>query len=160
MWSISNNIAYGSDEKINEKVVKAAKLAESHNFIEQLENGYENIIGERGATLSGGEKQRIAIARMIMNDPEIIMLDEATSSLDSKSEMLIKKSIDRISKEKTVIAVAHRLSTVIDFDKIIVLKNGRIVEQGNPRDLLMKKDLFYQMVKNQQLGENIPDIAI
>ncbi len=123
--TVKSNITFGSDGYSDEEVIQAAKGANAHDFILEFPKGYDTIVGERGMKLSGGQKQRIAIARAIIKKPEILILDEATSALDNISQTLVQEAINRISKERTVIIVAHRLSTIIDADKIIVLENGR-----------------------------------
>jgi len=147
--TIRNNIAYGKPEAIEEEIKKAAKIANIHTFIETLEKGYETIIGERGARLSGGEKQRIAIARAILKNPPILVLDEATSNLDSESEKLVQEALSRIMKERTSLVIAHRLSTIRNVDLIIVLKDGRIEEQGTHQELINKKGLYYHFYQLQ-----------
>ncbi len=144
--SIIDNIRFGKLDASDNEVIEAAKKAKAHDFIEDLESGYETIVGEHGTSLSGGQKQRIAIARMILKNPEILLLDEATSALDNTTELMIKETIDEVSKDKTVIAIAHRLSTIVDFDRIIVLDQGRIAEEGNYESLMSKKGLFYEFV--------------
>jgi len=147
--TIRNNIAYGKPEAIEEEIKKAAKIANIHTFIETLEKGYETIIGERGARLSGGEKQRIAIARAILKNPPILVLDEATSNLDSESEKLVQEALSRIMKERTSLVIAHRLSTIRNVDLIVVLKDGRIEEQGTHQELINKKGLYYHFYQLQ-----------
>lgn len=151
--SIKDNIKFGQPDVMNEKIVQAAKVAGAHDFIVNSENGYESMVGERGVTLSGGQKQRIAIARMMVKSPSIILLDEATSALDTLTEASIKTSLDEMSKEKTVVAVAHRLSTIEHYDQIIVLGSGGIVERGNYNALMEKKGTFYRMVTRGQIYE-------
>ena len=119
------------------------------NFILDLPEGYETVVGDRGLKLSGGERQRIAIARAIMRKPEILIFDEATSSLDSTSEKIVQNAIDAVSKGKTAIIIAHRLSTVINADKIIVLKNGEVVEEGSHNTLLKNKNLYWHLYSEQ-----------
>ncbi|MBA7546676.1 putative multidrug export ATP-binding/permease protein [subsurface metagenome] len=147
--TIRNNIAYGKPEATGEEIKEAAKVANIHHFIEGLENGYDTVIGERGATLSGGEKQRIAIARAILKDPPILILDEATSNLDSASEKLVQEALNRIMKKRTSFVIAHRLSTIRNADLIVVLKEGRIAEQGTHRELITKKGLYYHFCQLQ-----------
>jgi ATP-binding cassette subfamily B protein len=142
--TIFNNIIYGKPGATREEVEKVAKMASIHSFIsKELPDGYETIVGERGVKLSGGEKQRVAIARMLIKNPEILIFDEATASLDTKSERIIQQEIEKISKgNTTTIVIAHRLSTIVDFDNIIVLEKGKIVEQGNHSQLLEKKGVY------------------
>ena len=143
--SIFFNIQYANSSSDKEDVIKAATFANIHHFINSLPDKYDTIVGERGLKLSGGEKQRIAIARAVLKNPKIILFDEATSSLDSKSEGKILQSMNLISKDITSLVIAHRLSTIRDAYNIYVLDNGRISESGNHDYLLSKKGLYYQM---------------
>ena len=140
--TIKDNISFGSDEYSKDDVVRAAKLANADEFIQKFPERYETIVGEKGMKLSGGQQQRIAIARAILRDPEIIILDEATSSLDSISEKAVQEAIKNISQNHTILIIAHRLSTVQNADKIIVLKDGVVVEEGDHQELI-KKDKYY-----------------
>ena len=124
------NIAYGRPDATPSDVENAAKLARIHDFIAALPDGYQSMVGERGLKLSGGEKQRVAIARAILKQPRILLFDEATSALDSHTEQEIQQSLDEVSAERTTLVIAHRLSTVVDADEILVLQGGRIVERG------------------------------
>jgi ATP-binding cassette, subfamily B, bacterial len=151
--TILENISYGSPNALKKDVVTAAKLAQAHNFITKLPKRYDTLVGERGVKLSGGQRQRIAIARAFLKNSPILVLDEATSSLDSESEHAIQISLDKLLRNKTVIAIAHRLSTLKKMDRIVVIDNGTIVEQGNPTDLLKKKDgVFKNMWEHQVKG--------
>jgi ATP-binding cassette subfamily B protein len=143
--SIFFNIQYANSSSDKDDVIKAATFANIHHFINSLPDKYDTIVGERGLKLSGGEKQRIAIARAVLKNPKIILFDEATSSLDSKSEGKILQSMNLISKDITSLVIAHRLSTIRDAYNIYVLDNGRISESGNHDYLLSKKGLYYQM---------------
>ncbi|WP_255169049.1 ABC transporter ATP-binding protein [Natrononativus amylolyticus] len=134
--TIADNIRYGHFEASNEAVREAAKAAQAHEFIEELEDEYETRVGERGVKLSGGQRQRVALARTVLQDPEVLILDEATSAVDTKTELLIQRSIDRLTEDRTTLAIAHRLSTVKDADTILVLEGGRIVERGSHEELL------------------------
>lgn len=147
--TIRNNIAYGLNELSQEKVIEAAKAANAHNFIKDLNTGYDTVIGDRGIKLSGGERQRISIARALLKNPPILILDEATSSLDTESEILVQQAIERLMKGRTSIVIAHRLSTTQNADKIIVIEKGRIVEKGNHEEL-MKTGGLYQKLYNMQ----------
>lgn len=149
--SIEDNIKFGNLEARTEAVKNAAKKANAHEFIEKLENGYETQVGERGARLSGGEKQRIALARLFLKAPQIVLLDEATSALDNRVEARVKMAIDEFSEGRTLIGVAHRLSTIRDYDKIVVMDSGKIVEQGDYETLMEQKGYFYRLVMR---GEN------
>lgn len=140
--TIYNNILYGRLDSTQKDVFQAAKLANAHKFIQELPNKYSTVVGTRGMRLSGGEKQRISLARALLKNPEILVLDEATSALDSESERLIKDSIAKFSKTKTVIIIAHRISTVINADKIIVIEKGKVVEEGNHEELLKKEGMY------------------
>ena len=148
--SIYYNIQYGRPDATREDVIAAAKAAHIHDFITSLPDGYDARVGERGLKLSGGEKQRVAIARAILKDPRILIFDEATSALDSKSEQAIQAELDRIARGHTTLVIAHRLSTVMDADEILVLDRGRIVERGTHRELLMQRGAYEQMWSLQQ----------
>ena len=148
--TIYYNISYGNPEASHEEIINAAKIAGIHDFIESIPNKYETIVGERGLKLSGGEKQRIAIARTVLKNPSIYFFDEATSALDSTTEKEIIENLDNISKGKTTLIIAHRLSTVSNADNIIVLDNGKIIEEGNHSTLLSKKGLYAAMWNKQK----------
>jgi ATP-binding cassette, subfamily B, bacterial MsbA len=148
--SIADNIAYSNANADREQIIRAAKIANIHDFIAGLPDGYDSRVGERGVTMSGGERQRICLARAILKDPPILILDEATSSLDSISEQLIQDALDKILADKTAIIIAHRLSTVQRADRIIALKDGKIVDQGTHQELL-EKSLLYQELAQKQL---------
>ncbi len=148
--SIGYNIRYGRPNATDAEVVQAARLAQIHDFIESLPQKYETSVGERGLKLSGGEKQRVAIARTILKNPQILLFDEATSALDSHTEKEIQASLEQVSKNRTTLVIAHRLSTIVDADQIIVLKAGRIAEQGTHRDLLAKNGEYAMMWAKQQ----------
>lgn len=151
--SIRENIRYSNPHATNAAVEKAAKLAQAHEFITKLPDGYDTFVGERGVKLSGGQRQRIAIARAFLKDAPILVLDEATSSLDSESEQAIQESLEELMHDRTVIAIAHRLSTLKEMDRIVILENGKIVEDGNPEVLLKKpKGKFKAMWDHQIKG--------
>lgn len=159
--SIENNIRYGlfntelesinEEDRIKELIVDAAKMANAHDFITALPEGYDTIVGERGCLLSGGQKQRIAIARAVISDPRILLLDEATSALDTKSEGVVQAALDRVARGRTIITIAHRLSTVKAADNIVVISQGRIIDQGKHDELLEKKGAFYNLVEAQKI---------
>jgi ATP-binding cassette subfamily B protein len=151
--TIRYNIHYGRPDATPEAVVEAAKSAHIHHFIVSLSDGYETAVGERGLKLSGGEKQRVAIARALLKDPRILIFDEATSALDSKAEKAIQAELDRIARGHTTLVIAHRLSTVMDADQILVLDHGRIVERGTHRVLLAAGGAYAQMWALQQQEE-------
>jgi ABC-type transport system involved in Fe-S cluster assembly fused permease/ATPase subunit len=148
--TIYYNIQYGRPEASRHEVYAAAKAAHIHDFIATLPEGYETRVGERGLKLSGGEKQRVAIARAMLKDPRILIFDEATSALDSKSEKAIQAELDRIAHGHTTLMIAHRLSTVMDADEILVMDHGRIIERGTHRVLLERKGAYAQMWSLQQ----------
>lgn len=144
--SIKDNIKFGNLSAEDGEIVQAAKRASAHQFIIDTEDGYDTILGERGVRLSGGQKQRISIARMMLKEPQIILLDEATSALDNVTEAAVKQSLEELSAGRTVVTVAHRLSTIREYDSIIVLEAGKIAEQGTYESLMDKKGLFYGLV--------------
>jgi len=151
--SIRENISYGSSKATDEDVVRAAKLAKADEFIDKLPQGYKTMLGERGVKLSGGQRQRVSIARAFLKNAPILILDEATSSLDSESEQAIQQSLEHLMKGRTVIAIAHRLSTLKEMDRIVVIKGGKVVEDGNPDDLLQKPNgIFKNMWEHQVKG--------
>ncbi len=156
--TVMENIQYGTFGADREEVVEAAKAAEAHDFITNLPEGYDTKVGERGVKLSGGQRQRIDIARAILKDPEILVLDEATSDVDTETEMLIQRSLDRLTEDRTTFSIAHRLSTIKDADKIVVLEDGKIVERGT-HDELLAEDGLYANLWGVQAGEidELPD---
>jgi len=145
--TVKENILYGKLDATDQELEDAAKKANAHDFIVDLENGYETIVGEKGAKLSGGERQRIAIARAILKNPKILVLDEATSSLDNRSEALIQEAVEKLMEDRTTFIVAHRLSTIHKADQIIVLEKGRVVETGQHEELMNNKNLYYNLYK-------------
>ncbi len=150
--TIKDNIAYAKENATFEEIVEAAKKANAHNFIIKLKNGYNTEIGERGIQLSGGEKQRISIARAILKNPKILILDEATSALDTESEILVQEALSYLMKGKTTFVIAHRLSTIQNATKIIVLENGQIVQVGTHKQLIRnKKGLYYKLCNAQKI---------
>lgn len=152
--TVAANIAYGSNRPDMDDVVKAARIANAHSFIMKMPKGYETVIGERGFRLSGGEKQRLAIARAVFKDPPILILDEATSQLDTESELLVQEAIDRMMKGRTVFVIAHRLSTIKHANRIYALDEGRIVETGSHDDLIIKNGL-YKRLHDMQFKDNM-----
>ena len=148
--TIYYNIAYGDTKATKEEIVNAAQNADIHNFISTLPDGYETIVGERGLKLSGGEKQRVAIARTILKNPKIFFFDEATSALDSSTEKEIQQNLENVSKDKTTLVIAHRLSTAANADNIIVLDKGTIIEQGTHESLLLNKGKYFEMWEKQK----------
>lgn len=150
--TLKENIRYGRPEASDEEVIEAAKQAHCHEFISHLEKGYETFVGERGVKLSGGERQRVAIARAILKNAPILVLDEATSSLDSESESLIQDALHHLMRDKTVIVIAHRLSTIMQMDRIVVLENGKIADMGTHEELLRTEGGLYRKLWELQAG--------
>jgi subfamily B ATP-binding cassette protein MsbA len=147
--TVRNNIAYGDIERSEEEIVRAAQAAHAHDFITQLPQGYDTVIGEAGTKLSGGERQRISIARAILKDAPLLILDEATSSLDTEAEIEVQKALDNLMAGRTTLIIAHRLSTIRNADRIIVLVNGRIVEEGTHEQLLAKRGEYFKLYSMQ-----------
>ena len=150
--TIMENIRYGRRDATDEEVLEAARKAHAHEFIESLQDGYNTYVGERGVKLSGGERQRVAIARAILKNAPILVLDEATSSLDSESEALIQAALEELMRDKTTIVIAHRLSTIMKMDRILVIDNGQVVDSGTHKQLLKKKDNIYKKLWEIQAG--------
>jgi subfamily B ATP-binding cassette protein MsbA len=141
--TVFNNIAFGSEEATLDDVIKAAKIANAHDFIEEMDQGYDSVMGERGTKLSGGQRQRISIARAILKNPPILILDEATSALDSESEKLVQQALSNLMQNRTSLVIAHRLSTIQHADEILVIQNGEIIERGTHDSLLLNKSGVY-----------------
>lgn len=148
--TVYENIAYGRPEASREEVMEAARMAGAHEFISQLVDGYDTYVGERGVKLSGGQKQRISIARVFLKNPAILILDEATSALDNESEVLVSQSLDRLAVGRTTVTIAHRLTTIQNADRILVLSEGRIAESGNHRELLDQRGIYYELYTSVQ----------
>jgi ATP-binding cassette subfamily B protein len=148
--TIGYNIGYGKDGATQAEIEGAARGAAIHDFIASLPQGYESTVGERGLKLSGGEKQRVAIARTLLKDPPILILDEATSALDSRTEAAIQETLRDVAARRTAIVIAHRLSTIVDADQILVLDDGRVIERGTHAQLLRKRGLYAEMWERQQ----------
>jgi ABC-type transport system involved in Fe-S cluster assembly fused permease/ATPase subunit len=156
--TIYYNIAYGHPDATRQQVIAAAQSAHIHDFIESLPQGYDSMVGERGLKLSGGEKQRVAIARAILKNPAILIFDEATSALDSKSEKAIQAELRAIAQNRTTLVIAHRLSTVVDADQILVMDQGKIVERGTHRELLAQNRIYAQMWNLQKQEEHVQPV--
>jgi ABC-type multidrug transport system fused ATPase/permease subunit len=144
------NILFGRANATEEEMIQAAKIANAHEFLERLPNGYDTIIGERGVKLSGGQKQRLSIARAILKDAPILILDEATSAVDTETEALIQQALERLMQGRTTIVIAHRLSTVRNADQIVVLSEGGIAEQGTHAELMRRRGLYWNLNQVQQ----------
>jgi ATP-binding cassette subfamily B protein len=150
--TILENIRVGKKDATDEEVIEAAKLAECDEFVQKLPDGYGTVIGENGELLSGGQRQRISIARALLKDANVILLDEATSFLDVENETKIQRALSTLIKNKTVIIIAHRMRTIANADKIVVLDDGKIAEQGSPDELIANDGLFKRMVELQKLS--------
>ena len=157
--SIYYNLQYGSPQAGREEIVEAARLAHILDFIEGLPDGWDTIVGERGLKLSGGEQQRVAIARAILKKPKILVFDEATSSLDSKTEKAIQETLQEIAQDHTTLVIAHRLSTVVDADRILVMDQGKLIEQGTHDKLVASQGVYANMweLQQQETDESLDD---
>jgi len=149
MGTVAENIAYARPEATREEIIKAAIQASAHDFICKMPQGYDTILGHSNRSLSGGEKQRISIARAILADPQILILDEATSAVDTETELAIQKSLEQLEKGRTVLSIAHRLSTLRNATHLIVLDEGRVTEAGTHEELMAMKGTFYKLSELQ-----------
>ena len=149
-YSIADNIAYGVNGRIVsfDEIVRAAQMANVHDFVMSLPQGYDTSVGSKGTQLSGGQKQRIAIARALIRNPSILLLDEATSALDTASEMIVQQALEEAAKGRTCLLVAHRLNTIVHANRIVVIHNGKNVEQGTHRQLINLKGHYWQLYNN------------
>jgi ATP-binding cassette subfamily B protein len=147
--TVAENIAYGDPQATMDNIIAAARAANAHDFVVGFPDGYDTVVGERGQTVSGGERQRLSIARAILNNPQILILDEATSSVDSKTEMKIQQAIDRLVEGRTTIAIAHRLSTLRRADRLLILDKGKLIEEGTHDELMAKDGLYAGLHKTQ-----------
>jgi subfamily B ATP-binding cassette protein MsbA len=147
--TIAENIAFGRAGASREEIIKAAELANAHEFISKMAQGYDTMVGERGSTLSGGQRQRIGIARVMVRNNPILLLDEPTAALDSESEKLVIEALERLMKGRTVITIAHRLTTIRDADQIIVISDGVVAENGNHDQLMQKNGIYAQLHRTQ-----------
>ena len=153
--SIADNIRYGRPDASDEEVLQAARDANAATFIEAFPEGYETLVGERGVRLSGGQKQRVAIARAVLKDPRILILDEATSALDAESEHLVHEALERLMEGRATVVIAHRLSTVRNADRVVVLDQGTVVEVGSHTELMSVHGLYHRLVE-RQFSDQLP----
>ena len=151
--TVRSNIAFGREDISIEKIIEAAKIAHAHQFIMELENGYDTIIGERGNKLSGGQRQRLSIARAVLKDPAVLILDEATSALDTESERLVQEALVDLMKDRTSLVIAHRLSTIVQADEILVLSKGEIIERGDHKSLMAEKGTYFNLCSLQGIHQ-------
>ena len=151
--SIADNIAYGKPEATRQEIVAAARAAHAHDFILRLPQGYDSLVGERGQGLSGGERQRISIARALLINPRILILDEATSAVDTETEQEIQRALDNLVQGRTTIAIAHRLSTLQRADRLVVMEQGQLVEQGQHDELMQRQGVYWRLYEAQARQE-------
>jgi ATP-binding cassette subfamily B protein len=147
--TLRENLLYSKSDATEDELVRVCRAANIHEFIASLPDGYDTVVGERGYRLSGGEKQRVAIARVLLKDPKVLILDEATSHLDSQSEALIQEAMQAVMRGRTSLVIAHRLSTIMDADHILVMEKGRLVERGRHDELLAEEGLYANLYKTQ-----------
>lgn len=152
--TIYNNIAYGTPDAHVEQILNAAEIANAHEFIVRQPDAYDSVLGERGIGLSGGEKQRISIARAVLKNPAILIFDEATAAVDSETEHLIQQAIERLIRGRTTLMIAHRLSTLSKANKIVVVDQGEIIECGTPEELLALKGKYYRLISMQSMASH------
>ena len=157
--TIYNNIAYGNETFSVEQVIAAADVANAHEFIVRQPDGYDSVLGERGVGLSGGEKQRISIARAMLRNPQMLVFDEATASVDSETEHLIQEAIENMISGRTTIMIAHRLSTLSKANKIVVVDNGSIIECGTPEELMEAQGKYYHLVQIQSMSDKVAEYS-
>jgi len=153
--TVAENIAYGKPDATEEEIMEAARLAGCDGFVRALKDGYNTYVGERGVKLSGGQKQRISIARLFLKNPPILLLDEATSALDNESEILVGQSLDKLAKGRTTLTIAHRLTTIKNADRILVLGKEGIEEEGSHEQLLEKEGIYYRLWNGMVSGETL-----
>ena len=153
--TVAENIAYGRPGATRAEIEEAARLAGADGFVRALKNGYDTYVGERGVKLSGGQKQRLAIARVFLKNPPILLLDEATSALDNESEILVGQSLDKLAKGRTTLTIAHRLTTIKNADRILVLGKDGIEEEGSHEELLAKKGIYYRLWNGLVSGQTL-----